>query len=433
MDIRNKVIGGVKWTSVSTGTQALVGLLKLSILARYLDKEDFGLMALVMFVLGFMELFMDMGLSTAILHKQGITKKEYSSLYWINFIFSLGLYLVLLVITGGIASFYDEPELSALLPLMGCSLILAALGRQFRTIEQKELNFRLIAIVIILGSVSSLVLAVILAIKGFGVYALVLSALLQHLVTNAIFFSIGIRKYGVKFHLSFKEAKPFLQIGMYHVGGQMMNYFSRDIDILLVGKFFGSETLGGYSLAKQLVIRPFRIFNPILTRVGAPVLAKFQNDMKQLRQNYLKLVNAVSTVIVPVYLGLILFAPFAVRLLYGQDFLDIVSLVRILSVYMIFRSIANPMGSLMVATGRTDLGFVWNIITFMILPLAVWIGSQFTIEWVALCLTLTMAILFIPGWWFLVRRMIEVRLFTYIYWIIPGVSLMRNNSRLENG
>ncbi len=425
MSLKRQAIGGVKWTTVATVTQALVGMLKLSVLARYLDKSDFGLMALVMFVLGFMQLFMDMGISTAILHKQEITKKEYGSLYWINFLISAVLYLIVLLLTQPIATFYEEPELTQLLPIMGISLLLAAIGRQFRTIEQKDLNFKFISIVTITGAVSSLLVAIVLAIEGFGVYALVYGALVQHICTNGIFFLVGVKKHGLLFRLKFEETKAFLKIGLYHVSGQVINYFNKDLDILLIGKLYGAEVLGGYSLAKQLVLRPFRIINPILTRVAEPLLAKFQQDMQKLRKNYLKLLNAVSSLIVPVYIGLMILAPIVVDILYGPGFEDIVILVRILSVYMIFRSIANPLGSLIIATGRTDLGFYWNLVTLVIVPLAVVIGSKFSIEWVALCLTVAMALLYIPSWWFLVRRMISVRLGTYLLWTIPGVSLVR--------
>ncbi len=383
-------------------------------------------MALILFVIGFMGLFLDMGLSTAILHKQEITKKEYSSLYWINCIFSLAFYALIWVLSAPIAMFYNEPELTTLIPIMGLALILSASGRQFRTVEEKNLNFKFIAIVTISGSLLSLTMSTVLAVKGFGVYALIFGALTQHLVTNLTFLMVGARKRGLLFRLKVSETKPFLKIGIFHVGGQMINYFNRDLDILLIGKLFGAETLGGYSLAKELVFRPIKIVNPILTRVASPVLAKFQNDKNRLRENYLKLVNAVASINIPVYLGIIVFAPLLVRILYGSGFEDIVTLVRILSIYVIFRSIGNPVISLIVATGKTELNFIWSLVTLAIMPLAVIIGSQFSIEGVAISLTVAMALLFIPNWWFLVRKMIDVRLLTYIYWIIPGIALIKN-------
>ena len=152
MSIRKQAISGVKWTTVSTVTLTVVNLLKISVLARFLDKTDFGLMALVTFVLGFMDLFMDMGLTSAILHKQKITKHEYSSLYWVNVVFSIALVAIIIMLCPVIATFYKEPELISLIPLMSLSIIFSALGRQFRTIEQKALHFKYIGIIDIISS-----------------------------------------------------------------------------------------------------------------------------------------------------------------------------------------------------------------------------------------------------------------------------------------
>lgn len=424
LNIKSKVISGIKWTSVSTITQSVAGILKLSVLARFLDKSDFGLMAIVMFILGFMQLFMDMGLSTAILHKQEISKEQYGSLYSINFLFSLLMFAVVLALAKPMAYIYSEPELASLLSVMSVSLILAAIGTQYRTIEQKNLNFKLIAIVIVCASILSLTTAIILAVNGYGVWSLVYSSLIQHIITNCAFFVIGIKKSKLLIRLNLPEIKPFLKIGLYHVGGQIVNYFNRDLDILLVGKFFGTETLGGYSLAKELVFRPFKMVNPLLHRIAAPILAKFQKNRDQLRINYLKALNGFLSVVIPGYLILMILASPVVRLMYGSEFQDIVPLVQILCIYMMFRAIGNPLGSLIVATGRTDLGLVWNLITLIIMPIAVIIGSQLSIQWVAICLTLAMVVLFFPMWWFLVRRMIDVEFKTYIFWLIPGVGML---------
>src|SRR5690606_38830746 len=169
MSVNEKAIKGIKWTTLSTIMLTLCALLKISILARLLDKSDFGLMAIITFVMGFVDLFMDMGISIAILHKQKISKNEYSSLFWINFIFSIAVYLIILVITPFIADFYDEEILRKLIPLTGASIIIVAIGRQFKTILQKDLNFKRIAVIEIISAVISLVAAVVLAIKEFGI------------------------------------------------------------------------------------------------------------------------------------------------------------------------------------------------------------------------------------------------------------------------
>ncbi|GAB3224312.1 MOP flippase family protein [Algoriphagus aestuariicola] len=414
MSLDSQVKSGVKWTTASTIVLAVTAILKISILTRFLDKSDFGLMALVTFVMGFMELFNDMGLTSAILHKQGITKQQYASLYWINWLASVVMYLILVFISPFVAAFYNQPLLSILIPLIGLNLLFTGLGRQFKTIEQKHMLFDKTSIIDISGALLSLGISILLAIYGYGVYALVYSVVFQSVFSNFCYFCIGVKKYGILLHFKLNETKEFLSIGVYQVGGQVVNYFNRDLDILIIGKFFSPDVLGGYSLAKQLVFRPAQLINPILVKVAAPALALKQNNVQELKAAYLKLVNIVASINIPVYLGITIFTPWIVTILYGEGFDDIFSLVRILSIYMIFRALGNPIGSLVVATGRTKLEFIWNIVTLIVLPLFIYFGSKFSIEGVTVSLALSMIMLFYPSWKVLVNSLSTASLREYL-------------------
>jgi O-antigen/teichoic acid export membrane protein len=423
VNIKKQAISGVKWTTVSTITIAISSLLKISILARFLDVSDFGLMALVTFVLGFMDLFMDMGLTSAILHRQNIKKEEYASLYWLNVGFSLFLFVLILLISPIIANFYNEPELSKLMSIAGLAIIFSAAGRQYKTIFQKHLKFKKIAIIDITIVIIALISAIIFAVKGFGVYSLVFSALIQHALGNFTYFILGNLRQPLLFHFKYQETKPFLKIGMYQVGGQVINYFNRDLDVLIIGKFFGSELLGGYGLAKQLVFRPAQVLNPIFTRVASPVLAKFQSNVLILKKNYFKLLNLIVSVNIPIYLLVVIFAPLIVDILYGPNFQGIVTLVRILSLYMLLRAIGNPIGSLVIATGRTDLEFYWNLITLILMPISVIIGAQFSLEGVAISLTITMLVMLFPSWFFLIKKLLRASFKEYLIALIPNYNI----------
>lgn len=414
------VIKGVKWTTLNTLTLTVCTLLKISILARLLDKSDFGLMAIITFVMGFVDLFMDMGISVAILHKQKISRSEYSSLYWINIIFSVLIYLVILGITPLISLFYEEESLNILIPLTGISILIVALGRQYKTILQKNLNFKKIAIIEITSAVISLISAVILAWKGFGVLALVYSLLVNYTLVSLSFLLTGFVSHPIRFHFNFKETKGFLKIGIFQVGSQIVNYFTRDLDILLIGKFFGTEILGGYSLAKQLVFRPAQIINPILTQVATPTLAKIQHNLDLLKKNYLRLINWVSSINFLAYLTIFIFAPFLVQIFYGDDYDGIVSVVRILCVYMYIRALGNPVGSLVVATGKTHLEFYWNLFAMGLMPILIFFGAQYSIESVAVLISVGMALLIVPNWYFLIRKMIPVSLKEFMASLVPN-------------
>lgn len=414
MDINKQVIAGIKWTTIGTLSVTISNVLKISILARFLSKDDFGVFAILTFFLGFFNLFSDMGLTAAILHKQNIKKNEYASLYWFNIAFCIFLYLLLFVITPMISGFYNEPKLDFLIKLLGLSIIINAIGLQFKTIETKNLSFKYISIIDIISAASSLLLAVWLAINGYGVLSLVYSVILQYIISNLLLLFLGLKYHGLTFYFSFKDLKPFLRIGLFQVGGQLANFFNRNLDILIIGKFFSQEVLGGYSLAKQLVFRPAQVINPILTKVAAPALAKFQNSLGLLKENYLKLVNTVSSINIITYFLLIVFAPIVVHVFYGGGYASIVLLVRIFCVYMVFRAILNPIGSLVVATGRTDIEFLWNTVLLILMPIVVYVGAMFGIVEVSVALTVAMILLFLPSWYFLVRKMCGATLKEYL-------------------
>lgn len=425
MSLKKRAISGVKWTTISTIVVVAVSMLKLSVLARFLDKSDFGLMALVNVVLAFMGLFMDMGLTSAILHKQNISKNEYSSLFWLNFGFSFFLYVIIILLSPTISSFYDEIELENILYMMGLSLVFSALGRQFKTIEQKNFNFKLISMIDIVTHILSLILAIYLVLNKFGVYSLVYSALFQFFVSNLVFLILGVHKNGLKLYFRFEETKPFLKIGIYQVGGQSISYFSKNFDILIIGKLLGSEVLGAYNLAKQLVGKPIGLLNPILTKVATPSFSIIQNNKLLLKEKYLDFINLGSSLSFFFYGFIILFASIIVDVLYGEEFNNIVNLVRILAVYYYLRSVFNYSGSLLTALGRTDLDFYWNCLSLFVFPTFIYLGAFNGVYGVGWSLVLAMLLSIYPYWKFLIHKMVDCSFGEYIQQTIPNLKIAK--------
>lgn len=431
MSLKSRTISGLKWSSVSTVTIAVLGLAKIAILTRFLDKSDFGLIALIMVVLGVLNLFTDLGISIAILHKQEISKEEYASLYWLNNILCFSLFLLSFLISPPIATFYNQPELSSLIPLMSVNILFTGIGGQFKLIKQKQLDFKYLAIVDIIGATIGLIISVILAVGGYGIYSLIYSILIQYAISNSIYLISGLQKFGMLFHFNFRETKSFLHIGLYYTGGQIINYFSRDLDIIIVGKFFGPDILGAYSLAKQLVQKPARMLNPIITKVASPVLALVQKNIKQLETQYFSFLNLISTANFTVYLLMAIFAFPIVSLIYGADYHNIVIIVQVLSIYAFLRSIGNPIGSLIIATGKTHYDFYWNLCVTIIYLVAIYFGTIYGIVGVAVSMAVTILLLFVPGWYFLINKIVGSPLKAYIRILIPNyprmIKIIRQN------
>lgn len=423
MTIRKQAISGAKWTTIATITLALSSLLKISILTRFLDPTDFGLMALITFVLGFMDLFMDMGITSAILHKQSITRTEYASLYWLNIGLSSILYLIIILLSPFIASFYSEIELTNLIPLSGLVIVFSAIGRQYKTVFQKRLEFKKMAIIDICSVFIAFIAAVFFAYKGYGVYALVYSSILQYGFNNFLYFTLGIKNTPILFHYNYLETKPFLKIGAYQVGGHVINYFNRDLDVLIIGKFFGADILGGYSLAKQLVRRPISIIDPIINKVAVSILPRYQSNNTLLLNYFNKLIGGLGIVNAIVYGCIAIMAPLVILILYGDSYVYIAPLVSLFTIIVYFRSIAGLVGILSITKGRTDVEFYWNVIIAIVMPIVVFLGViSKRIEVILTLLAMAQILLIFPLWYMFYHKQLKMSFWGFIKRVfIPSI------------
>lgn len=414
MSIKKEFLEGVKWTGVSGIIVGLFQIVKIAVLTRFLDRHDFGLMAIIMLVIGFTNIFLNMGLTAAIIHFRNISKKEYNSLFWLNIFMAMFLWIAIFASSPFISNFYNEIDLQTLVPITSLNLLIVALGKIFRTIEQKNLNFQFISILDIIASSISLIVAVILAFLDFGIYSLIWSLLFSSLCVNLILFFKGVKNgfVGLKFNLSL--TKPYLKIGIYQTGSLIMNYFTKELDVIIIGKTLGTEVLGLYSLSKQLVMKPVQLLNPILNKVTAPLLAKIQKDLNLVKTTYLKLVSIIAFANFPIYFLIIIAASNLISILYGEEYIDAKFLVQFLSVVYMFRALGNPIGGLVVATGRTDLEFKWNWALLMIYPIIIYFASMNGIEFMVVVLAMFRIFLNFPGWFFLINKMINVNYLEYV-------------------
>ncbi|RZM81180.1 colanic acid exporter [Pseudoalteromonas rubra] len=362
MSLKNNAITGVKWTTVSMLTVTILQLLQLSILARYLDPADFGLMAILMVVIGFSQAFMDMGVSSAIIHRQKITKSQLSSLYWLNILSGALLAIIIVILAPLIASFYEEARLANLLMLLSSVFLIVAFGNQYRVLCQKELLFNLMAKVEIIAAVFSFIVAVYSAYSGWGVYALVFAMLTQALTSSVLFLYVGLEKFHTPtFSYKHSELKGFYSFGLFQMGERSVNYISANIDKLLIGKLIGFQAVGFYNMAWQLIVFPTAKINPIVNKVAFPVYAKIQNDQDALNRYYSMSVKVLSLLTVPILIFLSFFSNDIVLILFGEGWEQTAILVTVLAFVGIGRALGNPGGALILALGRADVGFWWNV------------------------------------------------------------------------
>jgi len=153
--------------------------------------------------------------------------------------------------------------------------------------------------------------------------------------------------------------------------------------------------------------------NPIITRVGFPLIAQVQADIPRVRAIYLKTLNMTAATNAPIFMGIAFFAPEVVRVVLGPKWQDAADLLRLLAVWGLLRSTGNPVGSLLLGMGRADLSLKWNLGLLFVVPPALWAGSQYGTMGLAWALLGVAAVLFVPMWIFLVRPLCQAKLLEY--------------------
>lgn len=404
MTLKERAVKGIKWTSLSSIVGAGSQLLQLVILAWYLSPEDFGLMAIALVAIGFSQIFLDLGISNAIIHQQDITKKELDTLYILNIGSGITIFCVLFVLAPFLAAFYEEPELISVIRWVSFSFIIQPFGQQFLVLLKKELQFNEIAKRDILSKAVSLIVAVAFAVNEGGVYSLVFGNLSAAVASTALLLFVGLKYHRPSLFFKFCLVKESVKFGLFQMGENFINYFNTQFDSILIGKLLGIEALGIYEVAKNLAMRPAMIINPIIVQVTFPLLAKMQHDTASVKRTYLKTIKYLASINFPVYTFIFAFAEPLVLLLFGDKWIAAVPILRILSLYGMFRSTGNPVGALLLARGRADLGFYWNFCLFFLIPICIYFGSTFGIIGTALTLLALQVFLLVPAWAFLIKK-----------------------------
>ncbi len=356
-------------------------------------------------------LFTDLGITSGVMHIQNISKKEYSSLFWLNIFSGVIVFALFWACTPLIVAYYKEDQLAEILPIIFTVILITSFYRLQRTVQLKQMNFRFIALSDITGSVIMLMMSVVLAVSGFGIYSLVFSTICYYLWLALIYFVNALKnERNIFFHFSFKETRPFLKIGVYQLGASVIDTISSEMDTIIIGRAFSMEVLGVYTLCKQFAVRIYQFINPIITNVLTPVLAKVQFDLVEVKNKYLKTITIIALVNIPIYLFISYLSPEVLSVLYGRQYEDAYWVMIILCLNYALLSTGNPGGSLQVALGRTDLGFYWTIYRVVANALALLVGALTgRLEYCVLSVLLVNIINLYPGYKMITKKIIPLK------------------------
>ena len=391
--------------AITAGSQAVTFVLNLgstAVLARLLTPGDFGLIAMVTAVTGFVGLFKDMGLSAAVVQRAEVTHKQVSTLFWINLAMCGALAVVVAAASPLIAWFYDEPRLTLIAAALAVDFAISGLLLQHQAILNRRMRFGALVTAQLLARTASYALAITLAWRGFGYWSLVAMTLSNTACLTVALWALSgwlpgppVRKAGVRQMLSF---------GANLTAFNFLHYITRNLDNLLIGKFRGEAALGLYTKAYSLLMLPLTQINGPLTAVMVPTLSRLQHQPPRFARGYLKGVSLSMTFTAPVTAFLFFWSEEMIHLVLGPQWTAAAPVFRILAIAAILQPLGNTTGWLLIPLGRTDRLLRWKLMTCWFTPLMFLIGVLWAgVEGVAWGLVVGAAVITVPTVWYASR------------------------------
>jgi PST family polysaccharide transporter len=418
LDLGGRTARGGAVTLVSQGVQLLLSIGTTIVLGRLLTPQDYGLIGMVVAVVGFVAMFKDLGLSEATIQRKEITAAQISSLFWINVALSVAVMLLTAFLAPAVARFYGDPRLTLVTIVYATGFVFAGLTVQHEALLRRQMRFIALAVTDILSLLASIAAAIVLAWHGAHYWALVASQLVSGF-TNAVAVWLVCR-WRPSRPAPGSGIGPMLTFGRNLTGFSIVNYFARNLDNMLIGKFWGSQQLGLYARAYQLLLLPLDQINSPIAAVAVPALSRLTDSPERYRQAYLRTIEKIAMLTMPSMAVLIATSDWVVRLVLGPQWSEAARIFTLLGIVGLVQPISSTTGWLFITQARTHHMFQWGLIGGSIILLSIIVGLPWGAAGVALSYSLVGLCIITPLLFWFVGRVGPVRTSDFYYTIAPA-------------
>ncbi|WP_278010771.1 lipopolysaccharide biosynthesis protein [Flavobacterium gyeonganense] len=288
------MIWGVFYTAISKYSSILISIGIGAILSRLLSPTEFGIVAIVIIFITFFNMLSDFGFGPAIIQNQNLNDKDIKSLFSLSLIFGSVFALLFFLLAPMIADFYSNQQLINISRLLSICVLFYSFSIVPKALCTKKLLFKKIAVISLLIQLFSGGMAVFFALNGYSYYSLIYKSILDAFLSFLSFFILVPIK--VTFNIKLSSLKKILKFSVYQFMFNFINYFSRNADNLLIGRYFGASPLGYYNKSYQLMLMPVQNLTHVITPVLFPVLSEFQNDKSKIFSSYCRVVQLLAII-----------------------------------------------------------------------------------------------------------------------------------------
>ena len=381
-EIGKKVAHNAVWNYLSFGLGKLLNLVTVSILAHLLTPELFGVIALATLAIDYLSILNDFGLGAALVQRREDIDEASNIAFTFNLLIAISLTSIVILTAPYVAIFFHEPSITPILRALGLGFIINALGSIHKARLQRELRFGRKLIPELGNTVTKGAISIALAIMGFGAWSLVLGQLAGMSISAFLLWIV----VPWRPRLLFKSnvTKRLFSYGFSIMGVGAYTTLADSFDYLLIGRLFDTAALGIYTLAYRLP--DLLIINTlsVLAAVFFPAFSSIQNQPDILRKSFLSSTRYVQLLVTPLCLGIFVAADPIIRVIFGEQWLQSIPIMQVLSLYALVLSIGFHVGDIYKAVGRPDILLKMGLPVVIIRLTALWIGSHYGLIGIAI-------------------------------------------------
>ena len=368
-------MNGAIWTFIDILINKGAYFIATIILAGILGPKEFGLLGMIMLFVSIGNTLIDSGMSTSLIRSNNVTENEYSTVFITNILMSVLVYLILFFIAPFIASFYEQPILINVIKWYCLGFVITSLRSIHNVKLMKEMEFRKITILNLPGIIISVIIAIWMGYKGYGIWSLVSLFLINQFISTVLFWLFI--KWKPSFYFDFANYKDHFKFGYKLTLSALLNTVFENIYNILIGKFYNVKTLGFYERAYTFNNYPVSILSGIILKVSLPSLTSIKGDEVRLQKAY-KSIMQMSFLISSCGLAFAaLLAHQIVKLFLGDQWLALVPLFQVLSISFMFYPIHSLNINILSIFGRSDLFLKLEVVKKIMILIVVAICFNF--------------------------------------------------------
>lgn len=402
-DLRKQLLSGVFFTAVAKYANLVISLLVTAVLARLLAPDQFGVVAIASVAIAFLNLIADIGLSATVIQHKDLDRNALNALFSLSVYIALILALIFFFCAGVFADWYDQPILRPICQLLAISLFLSGITVVPNALFFRERMFKAIALRSLIIQLLGGAVSIVAAFNGLGVYAL----LVNPIFSSLLIFVISYARFPLKFtfRFSLQPLRHIFSYSLYQFLFNIINYFSRNADTLLIGKYLGMVPLGYYDKSYRLMSLPLQNITQVITPVIHPILSQERHDKDYLMKANEKLVKFLAIIGFPIAIFLYFVSGELILLFFGPQWELAIPAFEILSLTVGLQLVLSSSGSIFQTAGDTKSLFICGLFSAVVNVTGILLGVFYFkhIEAVAWCLALTFSINFIQTYWQMYR------------------------------